>query len=117
MLMSTVVGIKNIDPAQRALLQSFAATRWQVFRRLELPGALPVLIGGLKISMILAVAGAVVAESVTPLGGIGSLLNAARSRYDSPLAFVSVIALTIFALILYGLVNLAERRLLGWKQV
>lgn len=115
MLMSTVVGIKNIDPERRELMQSFAATRWQVFRRLELPGALPILIGGLKISMILAVAGAVVAESVTPLGGIGSLLYAARSRYDSPLAFVSVITLTIFALLLYGVVNLMERRLLGWK--
>lgn len=115
MLMSTVVGIKNIDPAQRELMQSFAASRWQVFRRLELPGALPILIGGAKISMILAVAGAVVAESVTPLGGIGSLLYAARSRYDSALAFVSVITLTVFALLLYGLVNLMERRLLGWK--
>lgn len=115
MLMSTVVAIKAIDPAQHELLSSLAANRWQRFRRLELPGALPILLGGLKVSVLLAVAGAVVAESVTPLGGIGSLLYAARSRYDSALAFVCVITLTLFALGLYSAVNRLEHRLLGWK--
>lgn len=116
MLVSTIVGIKSVPGESHELMQSFAATRWQTFRRLELPAALPVLFGGLKISATLAVAGAVVAESVTPLGGIGSLLYAARSRYDSPLAFVSVFTLTIFALLLYGAVGWLERRLLAWRR-
>jgi NitT/TauT family transport system permease protein len=116
MLMSTVVGIKNIAPEYHELMSTFAATRRQTFVRLELPGALPVLFGGLKISVILSVAGAVVAESVTPLGGIGSLLYAARSRYDSALAFVAVLTLTLFALGLYGAVGRFERHWLGWKQ-
>lgn len=116
MLVSTIVGIKSVSAEAHQLMQSFAATRWQTFRRLELPAALPILFGGLKVSATLAVAGAVVAESVTPLGGIGSLLYAARSRYDSPLAFVSVFTLTIFALVLYGAVGWLESRLLAWRQ-
>ncbi len=116
MLVSTIVGIKNVPEEAHELMRSFAATRWETFRRLELPAALPVLFGGLKVSATLAVAGAVVAESVTPLGGIGSLLYAARSRYDSPLAFVSVFTLTIFALLLYGAVGRLERRLLVWQR-
>lgn len=115
MLISTIVGLKSISLTERDLLQTFAATRWQMFRHLEFPGALPALFGGLKISVTLAVAGAVVAESVTPLGGLGSLLYAARSRYDSALAFVSVIALATFTLALYSLVNRAERRLLAGR--
>jgi NitT/TauT family transport system permease protein len=112
MLISTIVGLKSIVPEQRDLMHSFAAMRWQMFRHLEFPAALPSLFGGLKISVTLAVAGAVVAESVTPLGGLGSLLYAARSRYDSALAFVSVFALAAFALALYSLVSRVERRLL-----
>ncbi len=115
MLMSTVLGIKQIDPEQRALMHAFAATRWQVFTKLELPAALPALISGLKISAILAVAGAVVAEGVTPLGGLGSLLYAARSRYDSALAFACVFTLTAFALALYSTVNALDRRVSRWK--
>lgn len=116
MLINTVIGLKNIAPDHRLLMESFAATRWQLFRRLELPAALPTLLGGFKVSITLAVAGAVVAESVTPLGGIGSLLYAARSRYDSPLAFVSVLVLTAFTLIMYGVLSLLERWLLRWRQ-
>ncbi len=116
MLISTMVGIKNIAPEYHDLMQSFAGSRWQTFRWLELPAALPVLFGGLKVSATLAVAGAVVAEAVTPLGGIGSLLYAARSRYDSPLAFVSVFTLAAFALTLYSSVGWLERHLLAWQR-
>jgi NitT/TauT family transport system permease protein len=116
MLMSTVVGIKTIDADRHELFNSWAVTRWNRFRHLEFPGALPSLFGGLKVSVILAVAGAVVAESVTPIGGIGSLLYAARSRYDSALAWVAVFTLTAFALTLYGAVNALERRLLRWRR-
>ncbi|MHB8625087.1 MAG: ABC transporter permease [Aggregatilineales bacterium] len=115
MLVSTIVGLKSISVEQRQLMQSFAATRWQMFRSLELPGALPSLFGGFKISVTLAVAGAVVAESVTPLGGLGSLLYEARSRYDSALAFVSVFALAAFTLGLYSIVSRLERRLLAGR--
>jgi NitT/TauT family transport system permease protein len=115
MLMSSVVGFKNVDPDHLRLMRALAASRWHIFRSLEVPSALPSLFGGLKISAILAVAGAVVAESVTPLGGLGSLLYAARSRYDSALAFVSVITLTLFALGLFGAVNALERILLRWR--
>lgn len=116
MLINTVIGLKSIAPDQRLLMESFAATRWHTFRRLELPAALPILLGGFQVSLTLAVAGAVVAEAVTPLGGIGSLLYAARSRYDSPLAFVSILVLTALSLASYGVLSLLKGRLLRWQQ-
>jgi NitT/TauT family transport system permease protein len=116
MLITTVVAIQGITPESRALMRSFGADRWQVFWLMELPAALPGLFGGLKVSVTLAVAGAVVAEAVTPIGGIGSLLYAARSRYDSPLAWVSVFSLTALTLALYGLVSALGRRWLVWNR-
>ena len=115
MLVSTIVGIKGVGSDDRMLMRSFAANRWQVFRRLELPAALPTLFGGLQISMTLAVAGAVVAEAVTPLGGLGSLLYAARSQYDLPLTFVAVLTLVAFRLALYGIVTGLERIMLAGR--
>jgi len=117
MLVSTITGMKGIERDQLTLMRSFAANTWQTFRWLELPASLPTLFGGLRISVTLAVAGAVVAESVTPVGGLGSLLYEARSQYDSPLAFVSVISLIAFTLILYGAVTLLERHVLIGRNV
>ena len=116
MLVSTIVGLKAVTAENQALIYTFAANRWQRFRFLELPSALPTLFGGLRISATLAVAGAVVAESVTPLGGLGSMLYAARSRYDSALAFVAVLMLAVFALSLYGTVSVLERRMLTGRR-
>ncbi len=116
MLVSTIVGLKAVTAENQALIYTFAANRWQRFRFLELPSALPTLFGGLRISATLAVAGAVVAESVTPLGGLGSMLYAARSRYDSALAFVAVLMLAVFALGLYGTVSVLERRMLAGRR-
>jgi NitT/TauT family transport system permease protein len=116
-LISTIVGIRSVDPDLRDLLRSLRATRWQHFRLLELPSALPVLFGGLKLSMILAVVGAVVGEFSGADVGLGFLINLARGVLDTPLMFVAVIALVIIAQTLYLGVSLLERLALRWRAV
>jgi NitT/TauT family transport system permease protein len=76
---------------------------------------MPVLIGGLKMSVTLAVIGAVVGEFVTQNAGLGYLIVDARSSYDTPLVIASVITLTALALTLYGLVVIFERAALRWQ--
>jgi NitT/TauT family transport system permease protein len=92
------------------------ATRWQTFRLLEVPAALPVFLGGLRIGATLSVIGAVVGEFMAPDRGLGRIINEARGRYDTALVFVAVFTLVAMALVLYGLVALAERRLLWWQR-
>lgn len=116
MLMNTIVGIRNTPSDQRDLMRSMHATRWQTFTKLEIPSALPLLMGGLKVSATLAVIGAVVGEFVSAKAGLGFLINLARNQYDTPLVFVAVLTLTVLARTLYGLVALVERRLLTWKK-
>jgi NitT/TauT family transport system permease protein len=114
-LMNTIVGIRNVPPPLRDLMRSMEATRWQTFVKLEVPAAMPVLIGGLKISATLAVIGAVVGEFVSANTGLGVLITQARSQYDTPLVIVAVLTLTVMARLLYGLVLMLERHALAWQ--
>jgi NitT/TauT family transport system permease protein len=116
MLVSTIVGIRNVDPDLRDLMRSLSATRWQTFVRLEIPAALPVLFGGLKISTTLAVVGAVVGEAISADAGLGFLIYSARYVYDTSLVLVGVFTLTALALGLYGLVSRVERHALAWQR-
>lgn len=115
MLMNTVIGIRGVPPSLRDLMRSMQATRWQTFIKLEIPAAMPLLIGGLKISATLAVIGAVVGEFVSANAGLGFLINLARSQYDTPLVIVAVLTLTLMARLMYGAVSLLERRVLAWQ--
>lgn len=115
-LVNTVVGLHSVPEDLRDLMRSLRATRWQTFRLLEAPAALPVFLGGLRIGATLAVIGAVVGEFVGADRGLGFLINRARGQYDTALVFVALVALVLMALGLYGLVILLERRLLSWRE-
>mgnify|MGYP005842946631 FL=1 len=116
MLMNTIVGIRGTPSDLRDVMRSMQATRWQMFIKLEVPAALPVLLGGLKVSATLAVIGAVVGEFVSANAGLGFLINLARSQYDTPLVIVAVLMLAVMARLLYSLVSLLEHQLLRWQR-
>jgi len=114
-LVNTVVGLRAVPHNLRDLMRSLRASRWQTLRLLELPAALPVLLGGLRIGATLSVIGAVVGELVGADRGLGFLINVGRGQYDTALVFVGVITLVILALSLYGAVLWLEKRLLRWQ--
>jgi NitT/TauT family transport system permease protein len=114
-LVNTVVGLRAVSENLRDVMRSMNATPRQILRYLEIPGAMPVFLGGLRIGATLSVVGAVVGEFVGSDRGLGFLINIARGQYDTALVFVSIITLVLVALMLYGLVVLLERRLLSWQ--
>ncbi len=116
MLVNTIVGVRSVPPDLRDLMRALEASRWQTLRHLEIPAALPVLMGGLKVSATLAVIGAVVGEFVSARAGLGFLVNSSRGVFDTPLMIVAVLALSALALALYGLAALAEWWLLAWQR-
>jgi NitT/TauT family transport system permease protein len=115
MLVNTVLGMRNIPPELHDLMRSLEATPLQTFWHLELPAALPILLGGLKVSATLSVIGAVVGEFVSASAGLGYLINFGRGVYDTPLVIAAVFTLTGLALLLYGLAAWLERILLDWQ--
>ncbi len=115
-LVNTLVGIRSVDNDLRELMQSLNASRWQTFRMLEVPAAMPVLLGGLRVSVTLAVIGAVVGEFIGADRGLGFLINLARGTLDTPLLFATIITLVVIALILYLTVLTMEWVLLRWQR-
>jgi NitT/TauT family transport system permease protein len=116
-LISTIVGLRSVEEDLMDLMHSLQATRWQIFRLLEVPAALPILLGGLKIGVTLSVIGAVVGEFAQADRGLGFLVNLAnRGLFDTPLMFVALFALMSIALGLYGLVSGLEALVLRWRR-
>jgi len=115
-LVNTMVGLRSVPEDLHDLMRSLLATRWQTLTMLEMPSALPVFLGGLRIGATLAVIGAVVGEFVGADRGLGFLINRARGQYDTALVFVAVITLVLLALSLYGSVLMLEKRLLAWQR-
>ncbi|MGZ8562747.1 MAG: ABC transporter permease [Candidatus Limnocylindria bacterium] len=109
---ATMVGIRSADPLLREMLRSLGASPGQLTARLEIPSALPVIFGGLRVGVTLAVIGAVVAEWAGASSGLGVLINIAnQGLFDTPLMFVALATLAVIGITLHGLVVVAERRL------
>jgi NitT/TauT family transport system permease protein len=109
---ATMVGIRSADPLLVELFRSLGATRGQRTTRLEIPSALPVIFGGLRVGVTLAVIGAVVAEWAGASSGLGVLINIAdQGLFDTPLMFVALVTLAVIGIGLHGLVVSIERRL------
>ena len=114
-LINTVVGLREVPRDLRDLMRSLQASRIQTFWKLEVPAALAIFLGGLRVGATLSVIGAVVGELVGADRGLGFLINVGRGQYDTALVFVSVITLIIMAMTFYGLVLLIETQLLSWQ--
>ena len=109
---ATMVGIRSADPLLAEMLRSLGASPAQLTARLEIPSALPVIFGGLRVGVTLAVIGAVVAEWAGASQGLGVLINIAnQGLFDTPLMFVALATLAVIGITLHGLVVGAERRL------
>jgi len=114
-LVNTIAGVRSVPEDLHDLMRSLNATRWQTFRKLEVPAALPVLLAGLKGGATLSVIGAVVGELAGARAGLGVMISVADGQYDTARMFVGVLALVVMALTLYGAVDLLEKRVLRWR--
>jgi NitT/TauT family transport system permease protein len=115
-LINTIVGVRSVPQDLYDLMRSLRATRWQIFTKLEVPAALPVLLGGLKIGATLSVIGAVVGELVGADQGLGFLINIGRGVYDTTLVYVAVITLVVLAMTLFTSVAALEWWFLRWRE-
>lgn len=111
---ATMVGIRSVDARLLELARSLRATRRQIVTTLEIPAALPSIFGGLRVGVTLSVVGAIVGEWAGADQGLGLLVNVARgSLFDIPLLFATLLTIALLGIVLYGLVVLVERALVG----
>ena len=111
---ATMVGIRGVDRRLLEMARSYRATGWQVIRSVEIPAALPSILGGMRVGITLAVIGAIVGEWAGGEKGLGVLINIARgSLFDIPLMFAALATLALLGVTLYLVMVLVERRLVG----
>jgi len=116
LMVSTIVGIRNVSPQLREMMRANVANPLQVFWHLELPSAMPEILGGFKIAVTLSVIGAAVGEFISSREGLGYLIVVGRSISDPASVFLGVIILTAISLTLYIIVAVIELFLLRWKR-
>jgi NitT/TauT family transport system permease protein len=109
-----VQGFKSLDPEMRDLARSMKCSRWQTFTMVSLPHALPAIFSGLKVSVTLAVVGAVVGEFVGSNSGIGFVLQRSIGNFELPTMFAALVLLALIGVVLFWIVDLIERLALPW---
>ena len=113
-LVTTLSALEAVDPDLIKLLRTFDAGRWQTFRRVELPSALPGVFSGARIAAVFAVLAAILGEQAGSNSGLGILLITTVGNLETAEAFATVFVLAAFAILLFALLTLAERRALPW---
>lgn len=112
---NTLDGLRSADPEQIKMMRALDASRWQILRHVEAPGAVPRAFTGAKIAAAISVIGAVFGEDAGATAGLGYQIRIDNGLFDTPRIFASVVILSAMALLLFGLLALLERRLVRWS--
>ena len=115
-VINTVVGLESVEENATLLMRSLVASRSQVFWKLAWPTALPAIFAGLKTSLTLALIGALVAEFVTAKEGLGTLITTFSFELKVYLVFACIIVVSALGLVMYGLMEYLERRIVFWRR-
>jgi NitT/TauT family transport system permease protein len=115
-VINTVVGLESVEEDALLLMRSLVASPLQVFWKLAWPAALPSIFAGLKTSLTLALIGALVAEFVTAKEGLGTLITTFSFELKVYLVFAVIIVVSVLGLVLYGIMEYLERRVVFWRR-
>jgi len=113
-IVATVQGFKSVESDVIDLARSMGASPFKIFLKFRLPQAMPAIFSGLKVSVTLAVVGAVVGEFVGSNSGLGYVLQKANGTFDLPLMFAALVILSMIGVLLFLAIELIERWALPW---
>jgi NitT/TauT family transport system permease protein len=108
------MGLESVQPAQLDLFKIYHANAWQILWKLKLPAAYSYIYSGLKISAGLSIIGAIAGEFVAG-GGLGAMIDAARTQQRVDIVFGALILLSLMGLLMIGALTLIHRLLLKYR--
>jgi putative hydroxymethylpyrimidine transport system permease protein len=115
-VVNAVDGLRSADPELVRMMRTLHGGRFAIFRRVELPGALPAIFSGARVAATYAAVGAVFGEWAGSSSGLGFVILQAQPALETARIFAAVLILSAVALALYALVTLAERLLIPWQR-
>lgn len=117
LLVSVITGLRSVEQDQILLMRAAGASKWQTFRMVSFPNALPSIFGGLEVAIVLAVVGAIVGEFVGASQGLGYFILAANSRLDTASMFAAFVILALMGTLLHRIVAAAARHFVFWRDI
>ena len=114
-LVNTIAGLKGCDQGRLDVLRALGAGKWDRFRLVKLPNALPFVFSGLSTAVMFALTGALVGEFVGSTHGLGYLIIQANSQMNIPQVFAVLLVLCAIGTTAFGLMQLLRRRFLYWS--
>ena len=115
-LVNVIVGLKTVDQAKLDLMRSLNATRWQTFRLVKFPNALPFVFAGLDIAIVFSVLGAIVGEFVGAQRGLGNLILQFNFGLDIAGVFAVMILLSVMGVALHLVMLWIQKRVIFWAE-
>lgn len=113
-VLSTATGLTTTPADLAELVRSWNATRWQAFRKVRFPAALPQIFVGLKVGMPLAAIGAVIGEFQAGEGGLGYAIQQYAGVGDTATAWAAIMLVALASILLYSALVVIERIALPW---
>ncbi len=108
-LLNTARGLREVEPDLLDLVRALNGSRWQIFSKIQLPGALPYVFSGMKVATVLAVAGAIVGEFIQSDRGLGWFMLVTQEALNTDAMVMALMLVTLIGVVLYGSVILLER--------
>ncbi len=114
-LANTVAGIRGVSPDLVTLSRSLGATPRQIFFKVTMPGAVPVIFSGLRLALVFSMLGVVGAEIIAAEHGLGQTLSYLQSTFNmNGVMGLLVLLATLGMLVTRGMTRL-EKALLKWQ--
>jgi ABC-type nitrate/sulfonate/bicarbonate transport system permease component len=114
-LVTTLDGLRSVDPEAVKMMRTLDASRWGIFRRVEVPTALPAFFSGLKVAAAIAPIVALFAELTGSSSGLMHQITTDNANLEIARVFAAVVILMVIGVLLVGLAALAERLVVRWR--
>lgn len=108
-------GFRSVKTDMIDLMTTFGAGKWQIFRKLKLPAALPYFFSALKMAVPLSIIGAAIGEWLGAQEGLGYFSRRMMTQLDGAGVFAPILLLSVVAMLLVGVVSLLEKRVITWR--
>lgn len=108
-------GFRAVKTDMIDLMTTFGADKWQIFRKLKLPAAMPYFFSALKMAVPLSIIGAAIGEWLGAQEGLGYFSRRMMTQLDGAGVFAPILLLSVVAMLLVGVVSLLEKRVITWR--
>ena len=112
---NTAAGVRNVDPTLTEMGRSFGARERELFVKIILPAAMPMIMAGIRLGMGRAVLGMVTGEMILAAVGFGAMLMTFSASFNSSALFATILTIVLIAVALLAVIQYFDRRLMPWR--